>query len=52
MRVIQFSQFGDPSQLHLVERPDLKANESTAIVQVIAASVKIGRASCRERVSV
>jgi NADPH2:quinone reductase len=39
MRVIQFSQFGDPSQLHLVERPDLKANESTAIVQVIAASV-------------
>ena len=39
MRVIQFSQFGDPSQLRLVERPDPEANESTAIVQVIAASV-------------
>lgn len=39
MRVIQFSQFGDPSQLHLVERPDMKSNESNAIVQVIAASV-------------
>jgi NADPH:quinone reductase len=39
MRVIQFSQFGDPSQLHFVERPDLKTNNSTAIVQVIAASV-------------
>jgi NADPH2:quinone reductase len=39
MRVIQFSQFGDPSQLHLVERPDLKADASTAIVQVVAASV-------------
>jgi NADPH:quinone reductase len=39
MRVIQFSHFGDPSQLHLVERPGLKADASTAIVQVIAASV-------------
>lgn len=39
MRVIEFNQFGDPSQLHLAERPDLKATESTAIVQVIAASV-------------
>lgn len=39
MRVIQFSQFGDPSQLHLVERPDLKADASTAIVQVVAAAV-------------
>ena len=39
MRVIQFNQFGDPSQLHLVERPDLEANNATAIVQVIAASV-------------
>jgi XapX domain-containing protein len=24
MRVIQFNQFGDPFQLHLVERPDLR----------------------------
>jgi NADPH:quinone reductase len=39
MRVIQFSHFGDPSQLQLVERPDLRADESTAIVQIIAASV-------------
>src|ERR1700722_4835906 len=39
MRVIQFSQFGEPSQLHLVERPDLTADQSTAIVQVVAAAV-------------
>lgn len=39
MQVIEFSQFGNPSQLHLVKRPDLRATESTAIVQVIAASV-------------
>ena len=39
MRVIQFSEFGDPSQLQLVERPDLKADASTAIVRVVAASV-------------
>ncbi|WP_353066898.1 zinc-binding alcohol dehydrogenase family protein [Tunturibacter psychrotolerans] len=39
MRVIQFSQFGDPSQLRLVERPDLTADQSTALVQVVAAAV-------------
>jgi len=39
MRVIQFNQFGDPSQLHLVERPDLTADQSTAIVRIVAASV-------------
>ena len=39
MRVVQFSQFGDPSHLQLVERPDMKANESNAIVQVVAAAV-------------
>lgn len=39
MRVIQFNHFGSPSQLHLVERPDLKADESTAIVRILAASV-------------
>lgn len=26
MQVIQFKRFGDPSQLHLAERPQLKAN--------------------------
>lgn len=39
MRVIQFSQFGDPSQLQLVERPGLKADGSTAIIKVVAAAV-------------
>jgi NADPH2:quinone reductase len=39
MRVIQFNQFGDPSQFHLVQRPDLTVEESTAIVQIVAASV-------------
>jgi len=39
MQVIQFGKFGDPGQLELVNRPDLKADESTAIVQIVAASV-------------
>jgi NADPH:quinone reductase-like Zn-dependent oxidoreductase len=39
MRAIQFNQFGGPSQLHLVQRPDLTVEESTAIVQTEAASV-------------
>lgn len=39
MRVIQFSQFGDPSQLRLMERPDLTADQSNAIVKVVAAAV-------------
>jgi NADPH:quinone reductase len=39
MRVIQFTQFGDPSQLQLVERPGLKADTSTAIIQIVAGSV-------------
>lgn len=39
MRVIQFGKFGDPSQLQLVERPELKADASTAIVKIVAASV-------------
>ena len=39
MRVIQFTEFGDPSQLQLVERPGLKADASTAIIRVVAASV-------------
>jgi NADPH:quinone reductase-like Zn-dependent oxidoreductase len=39
MRVIQFDHFGDPSQLHVVERADPKADESTAVVGVESASV-------------
>jgi NADPH2:quinone reductase len=39
MQVIQFKQFGDPSQLELVERPRLKADGENAIVRVEAASV-------------
>jgi len=39
MRAIEFRQFGDPSQLHLVERSDPHASDSTAIVRVAAASV-------------
>jgi NADPH:quinone reductase-like Zn-dependent oxidoreductase len=39
MRAIEFRQFGDPSQLHLVERPDPHADDSTAVVRIEAASV-------------
>ena len=39
MRAIQFRQFGNPSQLELVDRPAPVADDSTAIVQVIAASI-------------
>jgi NADPH:quinone reductase len=39
MRVIQFSHFGGPDQLQMIDRPNLKADASTAIVQVVAASV-------------
>lgn len=39
MRAVEFRSFGDPSQLHLVDRPDPHAGESTAIVRVAAASV-------------
>ncbi len=39
MRAIEFSQFGDPSQLRLVDRPDPKADATTAVVQIRAASV-------------
>jgi NADPH:quinone reductase-like Zn-dependent oxidoreductase len=39
MRAIEFRQFGDPSQLHLVERPDPHATDSTATVRVEAAAV-------------
>jgi NADPH:quinone reductase len=39
MRAIEFRQFGDPSELHLVERPDPHATGSTAVVRMAAASI-------------
>jgi NADPH:quinone reductase-like Zn-dependent oxidoreductase len=39
MRAIEFRQFGDVSQLHLVDRPDPRATVSTAVVRIEAASV-------------
>jgi len=39
MQVIQFEQFGDPSQLHITERPLPRADADNAIVRVEAASV-------------
>jgi NADPH2:quinone reductase len=41
MRVIEFREFGDPSQLHLVERPDPQASDSTAVVRMEAASINM-----------
>jgi NADPH:quinone reductase len=39
MQVIQFEHFGDPSQLHIVDRPIPKADAENAVVRVEAASV-------------
>jgi NADPH2:quinone reductase len=39
MRVVQFTEFGDVSRLHLAERPVPSAHEGTAVVQIDAASV-------------
>jgi NADPH:quinone reductase len=39
MRVIQFTEFGDVSKLHLAERPAPNAHEGTAVIRVEAASV-------------
>jgi NADPH:quinone reductase len=39
MRAIEFRHFGEPSQLELVERPDLEASASTAIVRIVAAAI-------------
>ena len=39
MKAIEFREFGDFSQLHLVERPDPRATPSTAVVRIEAASV-------------
>ncbi len=39
MQVIEFKEFGSPSQLHLAERPLPKADANTAVVRIEAASV-------------
>jgi len=39
MRVIEFRRFGEPTQLEVVERPDCKPTDSTAIVRIVAASI-------------
>jgi len=39
MRALEFRQFGDPSQLQVVERPDAHATDSTAVVRIVAASI-------------
>jgi len=39
MQVVQFKQFGEPSQLHLAERPHPTADAESAVVRVEAASV-------------
>jgi NADPH:quinone reductase-like Zn-dependent oxidoreductase len=39
MQVIQFEQFGDPSQLHIADRPLPRADADSAAVRVEAASV-------------
>jgi NADPH:quinone reductase len=39
MRVVQFTEFGDVSKLHLAERPVPNAHEGTAVIQVESASV-------------
>jgi NADPH:quinone reductase len=39
MRVIEFTEFGSPSQLHLAERPLPQADANNAVVRMEAASV-------------
>jgi NADPH:quinone reductase len=39
MQVIEFKEFGSPSQLHLAERPLPQADVDTAVVRIEAASV-------------
>jgi NADPH2:quinone reductase len=39
MQLIQFDHFGDPSQLHLAEKPQPRADAENAVVRVEAASV-------------
>ena len=39
MRAIRFEAFGDPSVLHVAEVPDPVADQRTAVVRVMAASI-------------
>jgi NADPH:quinone reductase len=39
MRALEFREFGEPSVLKLVERPDPAASATTAVIRVDAASV-------------
>jgi NADPH:quinone reductase-like Zn-dependent oxidoreductase len=39
MRAIEFREFGDLSQLQLVDRPEPRPSETTALVRIEAASV-------------
>jgi NADPH:quinone reductase len=39
MQVIEFKEFGSPSQLHLAERPLPQADANTAVVRIEAASI-------------
>jgi NADPH2:quinone reductase len=39
MQVIEFKEFGNPSQLKLAERPLQQADANTAVVRIEAASV-------------
>jgi NADPH:quinone reductase-like Zn-dependent oxidoreductase len=39
MRAIQFTEFGDPSKLHLMTLPDPRPDEATAVIRIQAASV-------------
>src|ERR1700679_3812938 len=41
MKVIEFKEFGSPSQLKVSERPLLRADANTAVVRIEAASVNV-----------
>jgi hypothetical protein len=54
VQVIEFNEFGSPSQLHLAERPLPHADANTAVVRIEAASVnpsdvKNVAVACRRR---
>jgi NADPH2:quinone reductase len=39
MRALQFKEYGEPSKLSFVDLPDPRADEETAVVRIVAASV-------------